>query len=156
METMGYSFYYPPENKLLLLGMLKDTHPSKNTSEHHDEDEQEIVELESDVIPIRRSTRTRHAPDRMCLYVDAEEHELGDHNEPTNYKAALSDSKYDKWLKAMNVEMQSMKDNHIWDLDHLPPKAKTVGSKWRLKKKTDMDGNVHTDKLLVILRHHMI
>ncbi|GJV87883.1 retrotransposon protein, putative, ty1-copia subclass [Tanacetum coccineum] len=125
---------------------VEDTHPSKNTSEHHDEDEQEIVELESDVIPIRRSTRTRHAPDRMCLYVDAEEHKLGDHNEPTNYKAALSDSKYDKWLEAMNVEMQSMKDNHIWDLDHLPPKAKTVGSKWQLKKKTDMDGNVHTDK----------
>nr|GFA52259.1 hypothetical protein [Tanacetum cinerariifolium] len=24
------------------------------------------------------STRTQHAPDRMCLYIDAEEHELGD------------------------------------------------------------------------------
>ncbi|GJT46749.1 hypothetical protein Tco_0955464 [Tanacetum coccineum] len=126
---MSYPFYYPRREQIIVsLGMLsffkylliqeasrslvnleeiqvEDTHPSKNTSEHHDEDEQEIVELESDVIPIRRSTRTRHAPDRMCLYVDAEEHELGDHNEPTNYKAALSDSNTNTRLEAMNVEM---------------------------------------------------
>ncbi|GJV10046.1 hypothetical protein Tco_1351587 [Tanacetum coccineum] len=33
----------------------------------------------------------RHAPDRMCLYIDDEEHELGDLGEPVNYKAALLD-----------------------------------------------------------------
>ncbi|GJX25554.1 retrotransposon protein, putative, ty1-copia subclass [Tanacetum coccineum] len=42
------------------------------------------------------STRTRHAPDRMCLYVDAEEHELGDLGEPANNKAALLDHESDK------------------------------------------------------------
>ncbi|GKD15327.1 hypothetical protein Tco_1199734, partial [Tanacetum coccineum] len=62
------------------------------------------------------STRTRNAPDRMCLYVDMEEHELGDHNEPTNYKAALSDPESKKWLEALNGEMQSMKDNKVCDL----------------------------------------
>nr|GEW83972.1 retrotransposon protein, putative, Ty1-copia subclass [Tanacetum cinerariifolium] len=58
-----------------------------------------------------RSIRTRHAPDRMCLYINAEEHELGDLGEPANYNAALLDPESDKWLNAMNVEMQSMKDN---------------------------------------------
>nr|GFA94484.1 hypothetical protein [Tanacetum cinerariifolium] len=43
------------------------------------------------VNPNRRSTRTRHAPDRVCLYIDAEEHESGDLGEPANYKAALLD-----------------------------------------------------------------
>ncbi|GJQ89111.1 retrotransposon protein, putative, ty1-copia subclass [Tanacetum coccineum] len=100
---------------------VEDTHPSKNTSEHHDEGEQQIVEPESDVISIRRSTRTRHAPDRMRLYVDADEHDY-------------------------ECGMHSMKDNQVWDLVDLPPNAKTVGNKWLLKKKTDMDGNVHTDK----------
>nr|GEX40576.1 hypothetical protein [Tanacetum cinerariifolium] len=75
-----------------------------------------------------RSIRTRHAPDRMCLYINAEEHELGDLGEPTNYNAALLDPKSDKWLNAMNVEMQSMKDNEVWDLVELPHKGKTVGS----------------------------
>nr|GEZ08730.1 putative retrotransposon Ty1-copia subclass protein [Tanacetum cinerariifolium] len=40
--------------------------------------------------------------------------------------------------------MKSMKDNEVWVLVELPPNGKTVGSKWLFKKKTDMDGVVHT------------
>nr|GEW68291.1 zinc finger, CCHC-type [Tanacetum cinerariifolium] len=78
--------------------------------------------------------------DRMCLYIDAEEHELGDLGEPANYKAALLDPESEKWLNAMNVEMQSMKDNKFWVLVELPPNGKIFGCKWLFKKKTDMDG----------------
>ncbi|GJS07189.1 retrotransposon protein, putative, ty1-copia subclass [Tanacetum coccineum] len=169
-ETMGYYFYYPPENKVLVarnakflenslinqeasgsledLEIIKeeDMHPSIDTSLNHEEDDLEIDEPQSDIVPIRRSTRTRHAPYRMCLYIDAEEHELGDLGEPANYKAALLDPESDKWLNAMNVEMQSMKDNEVWDLVDLPPNGKTVGSKWFFEKKTNMDGVVHTYK----------
>ncbi|GJS70398.1 retrotransposon protein, putative, ty1-copia subclass [Tanacetum coccineum] len=143
---MGYSFYYPPENKVLVARNVKflenslitqeasgsledleiiqeeDTHPSIDTSLNHEEDDLEIDEPQSDIIPIR---------------------DLG---ESTNYKAVLLDPESDKWLKAMNVEMQSMKDNEVWDLVDLPPNGKTVGSKWLFKKKTDMDGAVHTYK----------
>ncbi|GJW48302.1 retrotransposon protein, putative, ty1-copia subclass [Tanacetum coccineum] len=97
--------------KDLDLNQEEDTHPSENTSSHHDEGNQEIDEPQSDIIPIRRSTRTRHAPYRMCLNIKADEHELEDLNEPANYKAALLDPESDKWLNAMNVEMQTMKDN---------------------------------------------
>nr|GEV69328.1 putative retrotransposon protein [Tanacetum cinerariifolium] len=62
-----------------------------DTSINYEEDDLEIDEPQSDIVPIRRSTRTRHAPDRMCLYIDAEENELGDLGEPANYKAALLD-----------------------------------------------------------------
>ncbi|GKF65991.1 hypothetical protein Tco_0192508, partial [Tanacetum coccineum] len=135
-ETIGYSFYYPPKNKVFVArnaeflensliaqeasGSLEDleiiqeedTHPSIDTSLNHEEYDLEIDEPQSDIIPIRRSTRTRRPTDRMCLYIDAEEHELGDlGDEPANYKAALLDPESDKWLTAMNVEMQSMKDN---------------------------------------------
>ncbi|GJZ18334.1 retrotransposon protein, putative, ty1-copia subclass [Tanacetum coccineum] len=175
-ETMGYSFYYPPENKIFVArnaeffenkvidheasGSLEDleiiqeedTHPSLDTSLNHEEDDQEIDEPQSDLNPIRRSTRTRRAPDRMCLYIDAEEHELGDLGEPANYKAALLDPESDKWLNAMNVEMQSMKDNEVWELVELPPGAKTVGHKWLFKKKTDMDGAVHTYKARLVAK----
>nr|GEW05814.1 hypothetical protein [Tanacetum cinerariifolium] len=140
-ETMGYSFYYPPENKVLVArnteflenslinqeasGSLKDleiiqeedTHPSIYTSLNHKENDLEIDEPQSDIIPIRRSSRTRHAPDRMCLYIDAEEHELGDLGEPTNYKVALLDS-----------------------------------DKWCFKKKTDIDGVVHTYKARLVAK----
>nr|GFA60690.1 retrovirus-related Pol polyprotein from transposon TNT 1-94 [Tanacetum cinerariifolium] len=123
-ETMGYSFYYPPENKVIVARNTEFL--ENNTSLNHKEEDLEIDEPQSDIIPIRRSTRTRHAPDRMCLYIDAEEHEstrtrhapdrmclyidaeeheLGDLGELANYKAALLDPKFKKWLNAMNVEM---------------------------------------------------
>nr|GEW24688.1 hypothetical protein [Tanacetum cinerariifolium] len=119
-KTMGYSFYYPPENKVLVAQNAEFLENSLI------DQEAEIDEPQSDIVPIRRSTRTRHASDCMCLYIDVEEHELGDLDEPTNYKAALLDPESEKWLNAMNVEMQSMKDNEVWVLVELPPNGKTV------------------------------
>ncbi|GJZ81477.1 retrotransposon protein, putative, ty1-copia subclass [Tanacetum coccineum] len=52
----------------------------------------------------------------------------------------------------MNVEMQSMKDNQVWDLFDLPLNAKTVGIKWIFKEKTDIDGNVHTYKARLVAK----
>ncbi|GJZ83942.1 retrotransposon protein, putative, ty1-copia subclass [Tanacetum coccineum] len=171
---MGYSFYYPPENKVFVsrnaeflenslitqeasrgLDYLEiiqeeDTRPSIDTSLNYKEDDLEIDEPQSDIIPICRSTRKRHVPDRMCLYINTEEHELGVLGEPANYKAALLDPQSDKWLNAINVEMQSMKDNEVWDLVDLPPDGKTIGMKWLFKKKTDMDGAVHTFKARLV------
>ncbi|GJY77336.1 retrotransposon protein, putative, ty1-copia subclass [Tanacetum coccineum] len=175
-ETVGYSFNYPPENKVIVArnveflenslitqeasGSLEDleiiqeedTHPSINTSSHHKEGDLEIDEPQSDIIPIRMSTRTRHAPDRMCVYIDAKEHELGDLGKLANYKDVLLGHESDKWLIAMNVEMQSMKDNEVWDLVDLPPNGKTIGSKWLFKKKTDLDGTVHTYKARLVAK----
>ena len=45
-----------------------------------------------------------------------------------------------------------MKDNQVWSLVDLPPNAKTVGCKWLFKKKTDMDGNVHTYKARLVAK----
>nr|GEW28841.1 hypothetical protein [Tanacetum cinerariifolium] len=152
-KTMGYSFYYLPENKVLVArnaeflenslidqeasGSLEDleiiqeedTHPFLDTRLNHKEEDLEINEPQSDIFPIRRSTRTRHAPDHTCLYIDTEEHELGDFREPANYKAALLDPESKKWLNDMNVEI-----------------------KWLFKKKTDMDGNVHIYKARLVAK----
>ncbi|GJT36588.1 retrotransposon protein, putative, ty1-copia subclass [Tanacetum coccineum] len=119
-KKIRYSFYYPPENKVFVArnakffensliaqdasGILEDleiiqeedTHPSIDTSLNHEEDDQEINEPQSDINLICRSTRTRRPTNRLCLYVDAEEHELGDLGEPANYKAALLDPESDK------------------------------------------------------------
>nr|GEV64272.1 hypothetical protein [Tanacetum cinerariifolium] len=46
-----------------------------DTSLNHEEDDQEIDEPQSDINPIRKSSRTRRALDRMCLYIDAKEHD---------------------------------------------------------------------------------
>ncbi|GJR53868.1 zinc finger, CCHC-type containing protein [Tanacetum coccineum] len=82
---------------------------------------------QEEVISDCRSERTHRAPERLCLNVEAEEHSLGDLNKPTSYKAAMLDSESDKWINAMNVEMQSMIDNMVWVLVDLPLIVRTVG-----------------------------
>ncbi|GJQ95284.1 hypothetical protein Tco_0006423 [Tanacetum coccineum] len=67
----------------------EDTQPSENTSEVHNEVTPIEVEPQNVEDPIRRSARIPQAPDRYGFYVDVEEYELGDLNEPPNYKAAL-------------------------------------------------------------------
>ncbi|GKG20899.1 hypothetical protein Tco_0380700, partial [Tanacetum coccineum] len=65
---------------------------------------------QEEVIPIRRSNRTHRAPNRLCLNVEAEEHSLGDLNEPTSYKATMLDPESNKWLDGMNAKMQSVRN----------------------------------------------
>ncbi|GJT80046.1 hypothetical protein Tco_1054388 [Tanacetum coccineum] len=105
----------------------EDTSPSEITSEIPMEVEG-FEPPQEEVIPVRRSERTHRAPDRLCLNVEAEEHSLGDLNEPTSYKAAMLDSESNKWIDAMNAEIQSMMDNMVWVLVDLPPSCKTVRS----------------------------
>ncbi|GJZ70663.1 putative retrotransposon ty1-copia subclass protein [Tanacetum coccineum] len=52
----------------------------------------------------------------------------------------------------MNWNCMVQKDNEVWDLVDLPPNGKTVGSKWLFKKKTDMDGAVHTYKARLVAK----
>ncbi|GKE93488.1 zinc finger, CCHC-type containing protein, partial [Tanacetum coccineum] len=106
----------------------EDTSPSEITSKIPLEVEG-FEPPQEEVIPIRRSERTHRAPNRLCLNVEAEEHSLGDINEPTSYKATMLDPESNKWLDAMNAEMQSMIDNMVWVLVDLPPNCTTVGSK---------------------------
>ncbi|GKF75819.1 retrotransposon protein, putative, ty1-copia subclass, partial [Tanacetum coccineum] len=135
-ETMGYYFYFPPENKIVVARYAefleknlisqevsgrakeckeiqgKDTSPFENTSKIPIEVEG-FEPPQEEVVPVCRSARTHRAPDRLCLNVEVEEYSLGDLNEPINYKAALLDPEFDKWVDAMNAEMQSMKDNQV-------------------------------------------
>ncbi|GJY06873.1 retrotransposon protein, putative, ty1-copia subclass [Tanacetum coccineum] len=145
-ETMGYYFYFPPEKKFVVArnamfleknlisqevsGRAKeleeiqdeDTLSSENTSEIPMEVEG-FEQPQEEVILVRRSVRIQRAPEHLCLNVEVEEHSLGDLNEPTNDKAAMLDSESNKWLNAMNAKMQSMKDNKVWCLVHLPHNA---------------------------------
>ncbi|GJZ70301.1 retrotransposon protein, putative, ty1-copia subclass [Tanacetum coccineum] len=121
LETAASILNMVPTNKVEKIpyeNPEEDTHPSIDTSLNHEEDDLEMDEPQSDIIPIRR----------------------------------LLDLESDKWLNAMNVEMQSMKDNEVWILVELPPNGKTVGSKWLFKKKTDMDGAVHTYKARLVAK----
>ena len=58
----------------------------------------------------------------------------------------------EKWLLAMKSKMQSMYDNQVWTLIDPPDAVKTIGSKSVFKKKTDIDGKVHTYKARLVAK----
>ncbi|GKB24603.1 retrotransposon protein, putative, ty1-copia subclass [Tanacetum coccineum] len=140
-ETMRYYFYFPPKNKIAVARYVEffekniitqefsgraidleeiqdeDTSPSEITSKIPMEVEG-FEPPQEEEIPIRRSERTRRAPNRLCLNVEADEHSLGNLNEPTSYKVTMLDSESNKWIDAMNAEIQFMIDN-MTDMDSI-------------------------------------
>ncbi|GJX46537.1 retrotransposon protein, putative, ty1-copia subclass [Tanacetum coccineum] len=112
-ETMGYYFYYPPENKIVVERYAdflekdfilqkesgrnvelddEDILPSENTSEHPIEEESlaPIVSQEEDVVPVRRSVRTHKAPNRLCLNVEIDPDRLSFNIEVEEHNLFLS------------------------------------------------------------------
>nr|GFA49914.1 retrotransposon protein, putative, Ty1-copia subclass [Tanacetum cinerariifolium] len=146
-ETMGYYFYFPPENKVIVAryeNFLKrylisqkfsgrdndleddhmDTLPSKNTSEIPVESKS--LGSPPELILVRRFERTTRTPDRVCLNIEVEDDEVGDLGEPTNYKATMLDPDKVIWQGVMDEEMNSMKVMKVWIVVDLPPNAKVV------------------------------
>ncbi|GJW07501.1 retrotransposon protein, putative, ty1-copia subclass, partial [Tanacetum coccineum] len=152
-KMMGYYFYFPPENKIVVVRYAEffekrlinqeisgravdleeiqeeDTTPSEITRNIPQEVEgfEPPQPPQEEVIPIRRSGKTHRTPNHLCLNVEVEEHSLGDLNEPTSYKAAMLDSESNKWIDAMNAEIQSLMDKMVWVMVDLPLGCKTVG-----------------------------
>ncbi|KAJ9541861.1 hypothetical protein OSB04_028367 [Centaurea solstitialis] len=173
--TVGYYFYNPDENKVFVARNGKFLEEkflsSGNTRKDVDlqvvdeENTTPIVELEiqhENVEPqsepieevqtqdLRRSSRVRQEPDRYLGFLVSQD--SGDLNEPTSYGEAMSGSESEQWQEAMKAEMQSMYDNQIWELTDFPQHSSAVGRKWVFKKKTDMDGNVHTFKARLVAK----
>nr|GEV18819.1 retrotransposon protein, putative, Ty1-copia subclass [Tanacetum cinerariifolium] len=112
-KTIGYYFYFPHENKIVVARYAEffeknlitqevsrraidfeeiqdeDTSPSEITSKIPIEVEG-FKPPQEEVIPVCRSERTHQAPTRLCLNVEVEEHSLGDLNESASYKAAIN------------------------------------------------------------------
>nr|GFB41104.1 zinc finger, CCHC-type [Tanacetum cinerariifolium] len=58
--------------------------------------------------------------------------------EPRNYKEASTD---EKWIEAMEIELDLINKNNTWTLTTLPPDHKAIGLKWILKDTSIMDSN---------------
>ncbi|KAJ9565881.1 hypothetical protein OSB04_001847 [Centaurea solstitialis] len=173
--TVGYYFYNPEENKVFVARNGKfleekflssgntrkdvdlqivdenDTTPTVEPEIQHENVEPQSESIEEvQTQDLRRSSRVRQEPDRYLGFFITQSN--GDLNEPVSYGEAVSGNESEQWQEAMKAEMQSMYDNQVWELEDLPQHCKVVGHKWVFKKKTDMDGNVHTYKARLVAK----
>ncbi|GJT38811.1 retrotransposon protein, putative, ty1-copia subclass [Tanacetum coccineum] len=144
-EMMGYYFYFPPENKIVVARYAEFFEKNLIT--------QEVSGRAIDLEEIQdEDTSPSENTSEIPIEVEGFEPPQEEVNPIHSYKAAMLDSESNKWIDAMNAEIQSMMDNMVWVLVDLSPGCKTIGSKWIFKKKTDMDGIVHTYKARLVAK----
>ena len=168
-ETKGYYFYNRNENKVFVarngvflekeflskgvsgssvhLEEIRDVPQFSSNPEDSQENLQAVVEPFNETPALRRSERVRHKPERLMFIVNKQDDIPSfDDNEPAIFQEAIESPDSKKWLEAMRSEMNSMKDNQVWNLVDLPDGVKAIENKWVFKRKFDKDGRVHIHK----------
>ncbi|KAL4556874.1 hypothetical protein LXL04_035040 [Taraxacum kok-saghyz] len=119
---------------------------------------EQLVEPVDESLPLRRTPRVRNLPQFYGFHITAGGDTLiGDKtlinlHEPSNYKESMAGPEAAQWQEAMNSEIQSMKNNQVWNLVKPTHGLKTVGCRWIFKNKIDMDENVHTFKAKLVAK----
>ena len=108
-----------------------------------EEEESDHNENEEQVRP----RRTRRAPDYYGEWVYLAENEI---REPKSVSEVMSSNEKEKWINAMENEIESLKKHDVWELVDLPEGRKTVGCKWIYKLKHDEDGNIERYKARLV------
>ena len=94
----------------------------------------------------RRSGRVSREPDRYLGFeanvvaLDAKD------DDPVSFNDAMVDLDKEKWLEAMDLEIESMHSNSVWTLVDAPEQIRPIGCKWIYKRKKGDDGQVETFK----------
>ncbi|WP_395240198.1 reverse transcriptase domain-containing protein, partial [Escherichia coli] len=73
-------------------------------------------------------------------------------DEPRSIKDALSRPDVPLWQEAINSEIDSILQNHTWELVDLPKGCKTLGCKWILKRKYKADGSIYKYKARLVAK----
>ncbi|GJX45233.1 retrovirus-related pol polyprotein from transposon TNT 1-94 [Tanacetum coccineum] len=110
------------------------------------QDERQDQTEEEEVEP-RRSKRARNeksfGPDFVSFMVE---------NEPTSYREAVTSSEGQQWREAIKSEIESILQNHTWELVDLPPGCKPLSYKWIFKKKMKADGTINKYKARLVIK----
>ena len=141
MESRNASFFehvFPCRSK-------EESSSLKRTCETIRENSQDL-ELVSEDEP-RRSKRIRtektFGPDFLTYLLDSE---------PQSFNEAVSSTEGSSWKEAINSEIESILQNHTWELVDLPPGCKPLGAKWIFKRKIKADGSIEKYKARLVIK----
>ena len=111
-------------------------------SQDQEQEQEEEVEDEP-----RRSKRIRteksFGPDFLTYMLESE---------PQSYKEAVNSLEGSWWKEAIKSEIDSILQNHTWELVDLPPGSKPLGYKWIFKRKMKTDGTIDKYKARLVIK----
>ncbi|XP_070017891.1 uncharacterized protein [Nicotiana sylvestris] len=73
-------------------------------------------------------------------------------NEPQTFRATMPSSDSTFWKETINSEIQSILNNHTWELVDFPQGNKPLGSKWIFKRKMKVDGTIDKYKARLVVK----
>ena len=91
-----------------------------------------------------KEKRVRRKPDRYGVL-----HTTSIGEDGMTYAEAISGPERQQWLQAIAEELQSFKDNQVWEVVDAPDNVSVVQCKWVLKRKLDCDNKVRYRARLV-------
>jgi hypothetical protein len=71
---------------------------------------------------------------------------------PNSFQDAISSSESTEWKKAIQNELQSLKNNKTWEIVTIPKDKKPIGCRWIFKKKYDENGNLIKHKARLVAK----
>ena len=72
--------------------------------------------------------------------------------EPQTFKEAMNSSESLMWKEAIHSEIDSILQNHAWELVDLLPSCKLLSSKWVFKRKRKVDGSIDKYKARLVIK----
>ncbi|GJT83875.1 retrotransposon protein, putative, ty1-copia subclass [Tanacetum coccineum] len=127
-ETISYYFYFPPEHKIVVARYVEFFKKSLIT-----------LEVSGRAIDLEEIQDEDTSPSEITSEIPMDVEGF----EPPQEEVILIRRLCNPW-----------KDNQVWRLVDLPPNCKTIRSKCFFKKKTDIDGIVHTYKARLVAKGH--
>ena len=97
----------------------------------------------------RYPLRVRRAPQR---FLDEERVLLTDEGEPERFEEAKNETHNREWLSVMQDEMDSLHENHTYELTKLPRGKKALRNKWVYKLKPGKTGNPPRYKARIVVK----
>ena len=73
-------------------------------------------------------------------------------NDPQTFKEAMSTPEAPQWKETINSEIESIMQNHTWELVDLPKGSKPLGCKWIFKRKLKLDGSIDKYKAQLVAK----
>ena len=77
---------------------------------------------------------------------------LTDGGELEFYEEAMADKQKERWLSAVQDEMDLLRENYTYDLVELPKGKRALKNKWVYKVKTGEVENAPRNKALIVMK----
>ncbi|KAL0404121.1 UNVERIFIED_CONTAM: Retrovirus-related Pol polyprotein from transposon TNT 1-94 [Sesamum radiatum] len=104
----------------------------------------------SQMVPVVRRSERGHIPSKR--YPSSEYLLLTEDGEPESFQEIESHKDKEKWLIAMQQELESLHKNQTYELVELPKGKKALKNKWVFKLKKDASGRVVNHKARLVVK----